>query len=84
MTDVPDADDDIPDMIEEIWDGEGSWVGRVEVDRSPTLDGDVILTLPPHAFLGVHGDGRKDVAMPLDCPPRWAKASETGSLGDFD
>ena len=65
MGDVPDADDDIPDMIEEVWDGEGSWVGRVEVARSPTLDGDVILTLPPHAFMSVHRDGRKDVAIPL-------------------
>ena len=66
MTDIPDADGDIPEMIEEVWDGKGSWLGRaVEVARSPSPDGDVILTLPPHAFLGVRGDGSKDVAIPL-------------------
>ena len=68
---VPGADDDIPDMIKEVWDGEGSWLGRgVEVARSPTLDGDVILTLPPHAFIGVHRDGRQDVVISLALP-RW-------------
>jgi hypothetical protein len=37
VADIPDADGDIPEMIDEVWDYEGSWLGRgVEVARSPT------------------------------------------------
>jgi hypothetical protein len=76
VTDVPDADGEIPEMIEGVWDGEGSWLGRgVEVARSPTLDGDVILTLPRQAFMGVHGDGSQDVAIPL-AVLRWVLAGD--------
>jgi hypothetical protein len=75
MTDVPDADDGIPEMIEEVWDGEASWVGRVVVARSPTPDGDVILTLPPQAFMGVYEDGSQDVAIPLALL-RWVLAGD--------
>jgi hypothetical protein len=67
---------DIPDMIEEVWDYEDSWLGPgVEVARSPTPDGDVILTLPSHAFLGVRSDGSRDVAIP-QALLRWLVAGE--------
>ena len=76
VADIPDADGDIPEMIEEVWDYEGSWLGRgVEVARSPTPDGDVILTPPSHAFLGVRSDGSRDVAIPLALL-RWLVAGE--------
>ena len=77
MTDTPDEEaDDIPEMIEEVWDGEGLWLGGgVVVARSPTPDGDVILTLPPHAFMGTRNDGWQDVAMPLALL-RWVLAGD--------
>ena len=77
MTDTPDEEaDDIPGMIEEVWDGEGLWIGdRVLVARSPGPDGDVILTLPPQAFTGTWDDGSQDVVIPLALL-RWVLAGD--------
>jgi hypothetical protein len=53
-------------MIETLWDGQDTWVGRViEVAISANPDGDVVLTLPPQSFMGVGADGSRDVAIPL-------------------
>ena len=65
VTDGADSDGDIPEMIEEVWDGEGSWLGRAQVARSPAPDGDVIFTLPPQALVGDSPSGDRDVVVPL-------------------
>ena len=68
MTEVPDdEDDDIPEMVEEVWDGRGSWYGGdVAVARSMTADGDAILTVPRAAITGTRiSDGWIDVVVPL-------------------
>jgi hypothetical protein len=68
MTEVPDdEDDDIPEMVEEVWNGRGSWYGGdVAVARSLTADGDAILTVPPTAITGTRiSDGWIDVVIPL-------------------
>ena len=70
MTDGPPVDDgdEIPEMIEELWDGEKSWLGKIiEVARSESPDGDVIITLPPQCFMGTATDGSRsqDVAIPV-------------------
>ena len=60
-------DEDIPAMVEEVWDGRRSWyAGDVEVARSMTPDGDAILTVPPMAITGTRiSDGWVDVVVPL-------------------
>ena len=54
MIEVPDdEDDDLPEMVEEVWDGRGSWYGGdVVVARSLTAGGDAILMVPPAAITG--------------------------------
>jgi len=77
-TDGPPVDDgdEIPEMIEELWDGEKSWLGKIiEVARSESPDGDVIITLPSQCFMGTATDGSRsqDVAIPLSLV-RWVAA----------
>ena len=68
MNDGPGEEpDEIDGLVEEVWDGRGSWLGGgVVVAFSPDEDGDVVLTLPPHAVLGTRvADGWLDLAVPL-------------------
>lgn len=58
--------EDVSGMIEDFWDGKGSWIGSVEVAYGPTADGDAIFTLPDFAMPSISLDGtQRDVAMPL-------------------
>ena len=78
MTEIPDdEEDDIPEMVEEVWDGRDSWYGGdVVVARSLTRDGDAILTIPPKALTGTRiGDGWVDVVIPLELL-RWVLNGE--------